>query len=446
MKSRVLVVDDDPAVRRMLEALLAEAGHEPILAADAAALRALRPSVPPDVVVLDWQLPDGDGLALLPGLKRRWPHTEIIVLTGFATLDAAVEATKQGAFHFQAKPFNPRVLLHLIERAAEHKHLQSQTLVLRDAVSTLAGGASPVFRSDAMKEVLRTVERVAPSDAPILLTGESGTGKEVLADLVHALSRRARSPLVKVNCAALPRDLIESELFGSVKGAYTGAHADREGLFRQAEGGSLFLDEIAEMPVDTQTKLLRVLQEKQVRPIGGRAVHPTDCRIIAATNRPVDQALRDNRLREDLYYRIAAVAIELPPLRDRRDDIEAMAQAFLRRFAAQAGRPIPSFSPAALDVLLTAGWPGNVRQLENEVQRAVLMCEGPVIEPEDLSAKLRSSRVGADSALSPLEAAERDEIARVLTETRGNKLAAARRLRIGRQTLYNKLRLYRLGD
>jgi DNA-binding NtrC family response regulator len=446
MKNRVLVVDDDPAVRQMLEALLREAGHEPMLAGDAASLRALRPTSAPDVVVLDWQLPDGDGIALLPGLKRRWPHIEVIVLTGFATLDAAVEATKQGAFHFQAKPFNPRVLLHLIERAAEHAHLQSQALVLRDAVSTLAGGASPVFRSDAMKAVLRTVERVAPSDASILLTGESGTGKEVVTDFIHALSRRARGPLIKVNCAALPRELIESELFGSVKGAYTGAHADREGLFRQAEGGSLFLDEIAEMPVDTQTKLLRVLQEKAVRPVGGRTSYHTDCRIIAATNRPVEIALREHRLREDLYYRIAAVAVELPPLRDRQEDIVAMAQVFLRRFAAQAGRSVTALAPAALDALLEFPWPGNVRQLENELQRAVLMAEGNVIELRDLSPALRSPPAMKNAVLSPLETAEREQISRVLSETDGNKLAAARRLGIGRQTLYNKLKLYRLGD
>lgn len=444
MSRRVLVVDDDPAVRRMLQDLLVQAGYETLVAPDAAALRTLRTQVSPDVVVLDWQLPDGDGIALIPSLKQRWPQAEIVVLTGFATLDAAVHATKLGAFHFQAKPFNPAILLNLIERAAEHNRLQSQALVLRDAVVTLAGGTSPVFRSPAMRSVLRTVDRVAPSNASVLLTGPSGSGKEVIADLVHALSRRAAGPLVKVNCAALPRDLIESELFGSVKGAYTGAHADRDGLFRLAEGGSLFLDEIAEMPVETQTKLLRVLQEKQVRPVGGRTTYRTDCRIIAATNRSVAQAIREQRLREDLYYRIGAVAIELPPLRERVEDIEPMAQAFLRRFSAQADRPIQSFSPAALEILLAFPWPGNVRQLENEVQRAVLMCEGSTINVQDLSPTLQSPPLSAEGALSPLERAERDEIARALADSGGNKVLAARRLRIGRQTLYNKLKLYRL--
>lgn len=444
MKNRVLVVDDDPAVCRLLQGLLTEADHQVTLAADVASLKGLRPTHPPDVVVLDWQLPDGDGIELLPYLKERWPQTEVLILTGYGTFDAAVAATKQGAFHFVAKPFDARGLLALIERAAEHRRLQQQAHVLRDAVSALASGASPIFRSPRMQALLKTVERVAPSDASILLHGESGTGKEVIADLLHALSHRAQGPLIKVNCAALPRELIESELFGATKGAYTGAHADREGLFRQAEGGSLFLDEIAEMPLDTQTKLLRVLQEKQVRPVGGRVTYRTDCRIVAATNRPISEALREHKLREDLYYRIGTVCLELAPLRERREDIVPMATAFLRRFTAQAGRPVRAFSPAALERLLAFDWPGNVRQLENEVQRAVLLCEQDTIDVADLS--IGGPRVPANAgvSLSPLEMVERATILRVLGETGGNKLAAARRLRIGRQTLYNKIRLYQL--
>lgn len=448
MKTRVLVVDDDQAVCQMLQAVLSEAGHEPSVALDAASLFRLPESPAPDVIVLDWQLPDGDGIALLPQVKRRWPRSEVIILTGYGTFDAAVEATKLGAFHFVGKPVDVPALRLLIQRAAEHTQLVAQTHALRDALSTLGGGVSPIFRSPAMRQVLRLVERVAPSDAAVLLSGESGTGKEVIADLIHALSRRSSGPLVKVNCAALPRELIESELFGAVKGAYTGAVSDREGLFRQAEGGSLFLDEISEMPLDTQAKLLRVLQEKRVRPVGGRAAYATDCRIVAATNRPLPTLLEERKLREDLYYRVAAVRIELPPLRERREDVVPLAHAFLRRFASQAARPVTDFSPAAVGCLCQYAWPGNVRELENEIQRAVLLCEGETIQPSDLSVMAAGySAPGAQghAALTPLEAVERDTIARVLRETRGNKLAAARRLGIGRQTLYNKITQYGLG-
>jgi transcriptional regulator with PAS, ATPase and Fis domain len=297
-----------------------------------------------------------------------------------------------------------------------------------------------------MKDVVRTVERIAPSDVSILITGESGSGKEVVADLVHALSPRKKGPFVKVNCAALPRELIESELFGSVKGAFTGAQADREGLFRQAEGGTLLLDELSEMPIDTQSKLLRVLQEKEVRPVGGRTSYKTDCRVIAATNRQVDQAIKEGKLREDLYYRISAITLALPSLRDRRDDILPLANMFLRRFASQANRPIEGFSPAAAEVLRKYDWPGNVRQLQNEVQRAVLMCDSHWIELADLSIDQKRIDSEADEQnLTLMEAMERSKIIEVLNETRGNKLETARRLGIGRQTLYNKIKAYAIN-
>src|SRR5205823_4891963 len=233
------------------------------------------------------------------------------------------------------------------------------------------GNTSPVFRSASIQAVVRTVERVAPSDVSILITGESGAGKEVIADLIHALSPRSKSKIIKINCAALPRELIESELFGSVKGAFTGAYTDREGFFRQAEGGTLFLDEISEMPIDTQSKLLRVLQDQEVRPVGGKTSYKTNCRIVAATNRKTDEAIKDGKLREDLFFRISAISVYLPPLRERKEDIMPLADSFLKRFAAQANRPIKGFTPSAIERLEGFDWPGNVRQLQNEVQRAV---------------------------------------------------------------------------
>jgi DNA-binding NtrC family response regulator len=342
---------------------------------------------------------------------------------------------------FPKQTLRPEILLLSVERALEHRRLNQETSSLRKALDTMSGGASPIFQSPSMKAVVRTIERVAPSDVSILITGESGTGKEVVADLIHNLSPRNKGPLIKINCAALPRELIESELFGSVKGAFTGANVDREGLFRQAEGGTLLLDEISEMPIDTQSKLLRVLQEKEVRPVGGRSSYKTDCRIIAATNRPTEEAIKTGKLREDLYYRISAISVHLPPLRERREDIIPLANAFLKRFGAQAGRNLSGFTPVAAEALRAFDWPGNVRQLQNEIQRAVLMCEGSQIDEHDLSiTAVTAAKESPDLTL--MEAMERNAILQMLKDTNGNKLETAKRLGIGRQTLYNKIKMY----
>jgi DNA-binding NtrC family response regulator len=431
MKATILVVDDEVEVRELLNQILQRAGYQVHQAKDAATLKEAFDRVTPDVVLLDYKLPDSTGIDLLPLIKKEWPEAEVIMLTGHATYDVAVEATKRGAFHFQEKPFEQEGLLNLVKRALEIRSL-------REAVST----ASAIFQCEAMKTVVRTVRRVAPSDVSILITGESGTGKEVIADLIHASSTRAAGPLIKINCAALPRELIESELFGSVKGAFTGAHSDREGLFRQAESGTLLLDELSEMPIDTQSKLLRVLQEKEVRPVGGRTSYKTDCRIIAATNRKPEDAIRDGKLREDLFYRISAVSVHLPPLRERREDILPLANAFLKRFSAQANRDITGFSPEAAERLRMFDWPGNVRQLQNEVQRAVLLCEEKIVDGADLSITSATSEANGDTSFTLLEGVERNTIIQMLKETGGNKLETAKRLGIGRQTLYNKIKAY----
>jgi DNA-binding NtrC family response regulator len=446
MNEKVLVVDDEPGVRDLLGELLKTETYDVETLADAAALRqAFTGGSQPDVVLLDLKLPDAEGLELLPVVKRHWPDTEVIVLTGFATLDAAVQATKLGAYDFQKKPFDPKSFLVSVGRAVEHRRLREEASSLRKALSTMSGGNAPIFQSPAMRAAVRTVERVASSDVSVLITGESGTGKEVVADLLHSLSARNKGPFIKINCAALPRELIESELFGSVKGAYTGAQADREGLFRQAEGGTLMLDELSEMPVDTQSKLLRVLQEKEVRPIGGRTSYKTDCRLIAATNRKVEDAIKDGKLREDLYYRISAISIALPALRERREDILPLANAFLKRFSAQANCVLSGFSPEAAELMRRHDWPGNVRQLQNEVQRAVLMSEGPMIEPLALSISSEPVAAQAEENLSLMEAMERNTIVQVLKDTGGNKLETAKRLGIGRQTLYNKIKAYAIA-
>jgi DNA-binding NtrC family response regulator len=431
MKANILVVDDDAEIRELLLQVLQRANYNLVQAKDGTALKDQYGRIQPDVVLLDYKLPDATGLDLLPVIKKEWPEAEVIMLTGHATYDVAVEAMKRGAFHFQEKPFDPESLLNLVKRALEIRSL-------RDAISS----ANNIFASDSMKAVVRTVRRVAPSDVSLLITGESGTGKEVIADLVHASSSRSAGPLIKINCAALPRELIESELFGSVKGAFTGAHTDREGLFRQAEGGTLLLDELSEMPVDTQSKLLRVLQEKEVRPVGGRTSYKTDCRIIAATNRRPEEAIRDGKLREDLFYRISAVSVHLPSLRERREDILPLATAFLKRFSAQANRDITGFSPEASERLRSFDWPGNVRQLQNEVQRAVLLCEDKVVDGADLSITSATNEGTGDTSFTLLEGVERNTIIQMLKETGGNKLETAKRLGIGRQTLYNKIKAY----
>jgi DNA-binding NtrC family response regulator len=447
MNGIVLIVDDEADTRRLLSQILEE--DYVIAEADSGtALKKAFTQSQPDVIVLDVMLgsgPDNNGLELLPQVKKRWPDTEVIMLTGKGTMEMAAEAGKRGAYNFLSKPFENEKLLADVKCAIERKQQSEENSSLRRALETMSGTASPIFRSAAMQEVVRTVERLAPSDVTVLITGESGTGKEVIADLIHALSPRSKNKIIKINCAALPRELIESELFGSVKGAFTGAHSDREGLFRQAEGGTLLLDEISEMPVDTQSKLLRVLQDQEVRPVGGKTSYKTNCRLIASTNRKPEEAIRDGKLREDLFYRISTISVHLPPLRDRREDIPPLATAFLKRFAAQANRVIHGFSAAAVDRLTAFEWPGNVRQLQNEVQRAVLLCEGDSVGAADLSiasARVESSEGGTDTSFTLLEGVERNTIIQMLKETGGNKLETAKRLGIGRQTLYNKIKAY----
>jgi DNA-binding NtrC family response regulator len=449
MKGKILIVDDQADFRELLRVRL-EGDYQISEAGTGADLEKFPADEQPDVVLLDVNLPDANGLHLVPVIKKRWPETEVIILTGAPddqqAVSWAVEAVKLGAFNFLRKGpyFDGEKLLADLKNALEHRRQNEEAGALRRALETMSGTPSPVFQSADMRDVVRTVERIAPSDVTILITGESGTGKEVIADLVHAFSPRSKGRIIKINCAALPRELIESELFGSVKGAFTGAHTDREGLFRQAEGGTLFLDEISEMPVDTQSKLLRVLQDQEVRPVGGKTAYKTNCRIVAATNRRPEEAIRDGKLREDLYYRISAISVHLLPLRDRREDIMPLANAFLKRFAAQANRVIKGFSPTAVERLTAFDWPGNVRQLQNEVQRAVLLCEGDEVDASDLSiTKIKvSDEDSPDTNFTLLEGVERNAIVQMLKETGGNKLETAKRLGIGRQTLYNKIKAY----
>ncbi len=443
MKGKVLLVDDEPNIRDLVASVL-QRDFQVTEAESGAALQKAFADAQPDVVVLDVKLRDANGLELLPLIKKRWADTEVIMLTGEGTMAMAMEAGRLGAYTFLSKPFETEKLLADVKCAFDRKQQNQENTALRRALETMSGNTSPVFRSAEMQEVVRTIERIAPKDVTILITGESGTGKEVIADLIHAMSPRSKGRIVKINCAALPRELIESELFGSKKGAFTGANTDRDGLFRQAEGGTLFLDEISEMPIDTQSKLLRVLQDQEVRPVGSTVSYKTNCRLVAATNRDPEIAIKDGKLREDLYYRISAISVNLAPLRERRDDIMPLANAFLKRFAGQANRAIRGFTPAGIDRLTGFDWPGNVRQLQNEIQRAVLLSEGDMIDDKDFSVtRTRPDNVESqDTNFTLLEGVERNAIVQMLKETNGNKLEAAKRLGIGRQTLYNKIKAY----
>ncbi len=435
-----MVVEDDKSMQDLVATIFLSEGCEVIPVDSGAALTQSFDGPEPDVVLLDLKLGGENGLDLLPGIKTRWPDAQVIVLTGLNTTDAAVEAGKRGAFYFQPKPFQPQELVLNVDRAVKFRQLLVES-------RTKAVNKFGIFESPNMKKAVRTVAKVAPTDVSVLITGESGTGKEVIADMLHELSAapRSKGPLIKINCAALPRDLIESELFGSVKGAFTGAATNREGLFRLAEGGTLFLDEISEMPADTQSKLLRVLQDKKVRPVGGTTTYDTNCRLIAATNRKTEEAIKEGKLREDLFYRISAITIYLPPLRERREEIKPLANMFLKNYAAQAGRTITGFSAEAMDRLMTYDWPGNVRQLQNEVQHTVLMCEGIEVQAGDLSIRANAPDAGqTDTNLTLMEGMERNAIVQMLKETGGNKLETAKRLGIGRQTLYNKIKAFNI--
>jgi DNA-binding NtrC family response regulator len=455
---RVLVVDDERPILMTLEALLTRRGFQPETASTAAqAMRALR-SKPAPLVLLDLQLPDADGLQTLEQIKREYHQTQVIILTAHDSLNNAIESIKRGAFHFISKPYAPEELLSLVDEALQKQSLLRETQKLREKAEELEKRLelaeirlAPVFQSKAMQEKEDLINAMAPSDANVLITGESGVGKEVIANLIHAKSRRAGKALVKLNCAAFPQTMIESELFGYVRGAFTGAMNDFPGMIAEANGGTLFLDEISEMPTELQTRFLRVLQEREYRPLGSTRTMKADFRVIAATNRPLAQALAENRLRSDLYYRINTFQIEVPPLRERREDIPPLVSTFVERFAEQLNRPVPAISPDAFQKMLDYSWPGNVRELQNAMEYAVVLARQGTISVKELPAEiqlpaaLQADRTGNGSRRSgvpSLDDVERQTILQALAQTHGNKKKAAQLLGIQRPTLYNKMKRY----
>src|SRR5712671_5297276 len=381
---RVLVVDDEPMMSDSLRQHLADEGYAVDTAASGAEAIDLFDTGAHHLAICDLQLPDMDGLTLLRHMKDAKPTTEVIVVTGYGSVQTAVEATKAGAFYFVEKPFDFEELLPLVEKALERRELMTENASMRRQLSTRAEYFNIIGSSKQMQIIYETIESVAKSDANVLIVGESGTGKELIANAVHYNSLRAKKPFIKVNCAALPKELIESELFGHAKGAFTGAHADKEGLVQHAAGGSLMLDEIAEMPVELQPKLLRVLQERSYRKIGSEKTYAVDFRLISSTNRPPADAIRDGLLRDDLFYRISTITIHVPPLRERSDDIQLLTEHFLHMYAQKYVRTIDGVSQAAYQRLFGHAWPGNVRELQNVIERAVLLAKDTKIEPIDL--------------------------------------------------------------
>ncbi|MCL4812579.1 MAG: sigma-54 dependent transcriptional regulator [Vicinamibacteraceae bacterium] len=447
---RVLAVDDEPAMCDWLKLVLEQQGYEARTALVGARADEVFRMWRPDLVVTDLMLPDVDGIELVRKFKAAAPEVEAVVLTGHGSVAAAVEAMKAGATSFLEKPMEADALVAVIEKALERRELRTENEQLRRQLSGPSRLSAIVGRSRRMRELLELVESVAPSEANILIVGENGTGKEVIANALHANSKRARGPFIKINCAAIPKDLIESELFGYKKGAFTGANTDKVGLFEAAEGGSLLLDEIGEMPAYLQTKLLRVLQEREYRPIGSDRIVRVDFRLVCATNIDVDTALKEGRLREDLYFRINTITLKVPPLRERAEDIPLLCEHFLERFRQQYQKNVKGIAPTAYHILIRHRWPGNVRELENVIERGVLVAKGQEITVNDLPEAVRNEPATANDFELPanrtLAEIERMTILQTLQRTNWNKQEAAQILGLYRPTLYSKMKKHKIED
>src|SRR3982751_821879 len=449
-RNRVLAIDDEPSMIEWLKILLEHEGYEVRTAMIGTRGEEIFKPWKPDVVVTDMMLPDADGLELLRKFKQIHADTEVIVVTGHGSVVKAVEAMKAGAHSFVEKPIEPDTLLQMLERAIERRDLVGENLLLKQKLEGQFRFGNIIGKSKKMHEVLELVESVAGSDANILIQGENGTGKELIANAIHYNSNRVKGPFIKINCAAIPKDLIESELFGYKKGAFTGATTDKVGLFEMAEGGSLLLDEIGEMPPYLQTKLLRVLQEREYRPIGSDRLVHVDFRLICATNIDLEVALREGKLREDLYFRINTITLRVPPLRERSEDIPLLCNHFLSKFNQRYQKAVRSISPAAYHLLIRNRWPGNVRELENAIERSVLVSKTGEISPNDLPESIREEGDPAqESPLPPhrtLAEIEKMAIVQTLQRTNWNKQEAAQILGLYRPTLYSKMKKHDIQD
>ncbi len=440
-RGRILIVEDDGSMLRFLLDELEEAGFEACGASsarealDQARLHAL------DAVVTDLVMPGMKGDELLRELRSVAPGVPVVIMTAFGSIESAVDAMREGAYHYLTKPFRTEQLIVTLENALDEKRLGEELRALATVPPERSG---IVARSAPMHRALDLVARAAPADTPVLILGESGTGKELFARALHAMGPRRERPFVAVNCSAIPETLLESQLFGHRRGAFTDAREDRRGLFLEADGGSILLDEIGDMPLALQAKLLRVLQEREVHPLGASAPVPVDARVIASTNREIEALCAEGRFRQDLYYRLNVITVRVPPLRERPDDLAPLVAHFLARHGRRLGRPEATVSLEAMELFRRHSWPGNVRELENAIERALVLGRGPVIRIEDLPDDLRRSLRDAPSPhhVRLLADIEREQILKALESVHGNKAAAARLLGLDRKTLDRKLDLY----
>jgi len=448
MKPKILIVDDDSAHRKMLEAVLSAQGYEIRQAEDGQTAIAAVEKRFYDLILMDVRMTLVSGIEALKRIKEISPGIPVIIMTAYASVSTAVEALKSGAYDYLTKPLDIDELKILINKALRHKQLEKENIYLREQLKDRFDFSKIIGQSSVMHKLLESIAIVAPTEATVLIIGESGTGKELIANAIHQNSPRKEKPLIKVNCAALPEALLESELFGHEKGAFTGALTRRQGRFQLAHKGSIFLDEIAEMAPQTQAKILRVLQEREFEPVGSSNTVRVDTRVITATNKNLEEEIKEGHFREDLFYRINVVTLNIPPLRERREDIPLLTDFFLKQYAEKNRRLIKGFTPKAIDILMRYDWPGNVRELANMVERSVIMVRGDMITPDEFSDTLRAldpemkkSEIGLTPGRS-LKDVEKEMILMTLEDTEGNRTHAAKILGISRRTLQLKLKEY----
>lgn len=448
-KGAILVVDDDSGHRTMLRTLMTGWGYAITEADDGQTAIEKVHEQAFDLILMDIRMLKISGLEALPAIKSYNPSIPIIIMTAYSSVETAVEAMKKGAYDYLTKPLDFDELRMTMERAMDHRQLREENQALKESLGTHFDVRNIIGVSPVMVRLLETVAQVAPSEATVLVTGESGTGKELIAGAIHYNSPRKRGPFVKMNCAAVTESLLESELFGHEKGAFTGAYRRKEGRFRQADGGSLFLDEVSEMSLSMQAKLLRVLQEREITRVGGEEPLKVDVRVIAATNKDLAQEIEAGNFREDLYYRLNVVGLAVPPLRERREDIPLLAQHFLSTFAEKNHKEIKGFTPQAMDRLVKYNWPGNVRELMNYVERGVVLSRSDYLDASDLPLPDGAGDAACNSVAPeaappewPLEEVEKATILKTLESAQGNKSETARRLGITRRTLHKKLKKY----
>ncbi|HEX9943026.1 MAG TPA: sigma-54 dependent transcriptional regulator [Thermoanaerobaculia bacterium] len=456
--ANILIVDDERPIRRILSVLLQERRHRVTDVGSGEEVLAALPEAKPDLVLLDLKLPGIDGLETLKRLRALHPRLDVVMMTAHGTISSAVEAMRRGAFDYVTKPFDNDELLMIVDRALEMRRLSAEVESLREDLEARYGFSEIVGVSRELQEVFRMMAKVVRVDVTVLVTGESGTGKELVARAIHRRSPRSQGPFVAVNCSAIPQTLVESEFFGHEKGAFTDARETRLGKFEQADGGSLFLDEVGDLALDAQAKLLRALQERQIHRIGARAPRPVDVRVIAATNKDLKKESREGRFREDLYWRLNVVHIRLPALRERRADLPILIDHFVDRFNRELGLAVQSITPDARQLLCEYQWPGNVRELENTLCQAMILCEEDTLTVSDLPGRVRGepadgmasspsdlSRLSlADAVTEATERLEKVMILSRLAEHRGSRTATAESLGISRKTLFNKMRQYGL--